>query len=147
MDERERLLEKLRRIEALHAGATTDGERNAAASARERITARIAAVGDAAEEYHFSLQNPWSHKLFVALARRYGLRPYRYPRQRHTTVMLRVPKSVVDTLWPEFRALDEAMAKHLNEVAEHAIAEAISDDISDVEVIKGHFTGPSEVGG
>lgn len=36
------LLEKLRKIEALHAGAATEGERDAARAAAERIRARLA---------------------------------------------------------------------------------------------------------
>lgn len=36
------LLEKLRKIEALHAGTTVDGEREAARLAGERIRARLA---------------------------------------------------------------------------------------------------------
>ncbi len=36
------LLEKLRKIEALHAGAATEGERAAAAQAAQRITERLA---------------------------------------------------------------------------------------------------------
>jgi hypothetical protein len=41
------LIEKLRRIEALHAGATTPGERDAAANARQRILARLAELAAA----------------------------------------------------------------------------------------------------
>ena len=41
MDEHTKLLEKIRRIEALHAGAATDGERNAAADALRRISERL----------------------------------------------------------------------------------------------------------
>ena len=40
MDE-EKLIERLRLVEALHAGATTPGERVAAARARERIIERL----------------------------------------------------------------------------------------------------------
>ena len=40
MDER-KLIEKLRRIEALYAGAATSGERVAAANARDRIRERL----------------------------------------------------------------------------------------------------------
>lgn len=43
MDEA-KLREKLARIEALFAGATTDGERVAAAEARRRIQLRLQAV-------------------------------------------------------------------------------------------------------
>ncbi len=38
----------------------------------------------------------WSRKVFVALLRRYGIRPYRYKRQRYTTVMAKVSKKFVD---------------------------------------------------
>src|SRR5712691_3751447 len=108
MSERDRLLEKLRRIEALYAGAATDGERAAADGARKRIAAKLTEheVADPPVEYRFTLNNPWSRKLLVALLRRYGIRPYRYPRQRYTTVMARVSRSfVADTLWPEFEEL------------------------------------------
>jgi hypothetical protein len=40
----------------------------------------------------FSMPDQWSRQLFMALCRRYGLKPYRYSRQRYTTVMLRAPK-------------------------------------------------------
>lgn len=41
-----RLRERLSRVEALHRGATTPGEREAAARARERLVARIVQVRD-----------------------------------------------------------------------------------------------------
>lgn len=47
----------------------------------------------------------WSRRVFVALLRRHGLRPYRYSRQRRTTVMASVSKRFVDeTLWPQYKA-------------------------------------------
>ena len=87
------LQEKLRRIEALFAGATTPGERDAAANAAAHIKERlrVAEKADPAVEYKFALGDPWSRKLFLALTRRYGLKPYRHRGQRYTTVMLRVP--------------------------------------------------------
>ena len=106
MDEYSKLLDKLQRIEALHAGATTPGERIAAADALRRITERVRSLERTEQpvEYQFSLNNTWSRKLFLALLRRYGFRPYRYPRQRWNTVMVRIPPSFVDQLWPEFVA-------------------------------------------
>jgi len=88
------LIEKLRRVEALHGGATTPGEREAAANAMRVLQARLHDLGKQAPpvEYHFSMVDTWSRRLFVALARRYGLTPYRYPRQRRNTVMLKVSK-------------------------------------------------------
>lgn len=49
------LIEKLLRIEALHAGATTPGERAAAANAMDRIRERLkkVAVQDPPVEYRF----------------------------------------------------------------------------------------------
>jgi hypothetical protein len=47
---------------------------------------------DLPEEIQFSMNDLWSRRVFVALLRRYGIRPYRYPRQRHTTVMARMPR-------------------------------------------------------
>jgi hypothetical protein len=100
------LREKLRKIEALFAGAGTAGERLAAEAALERVRARLAELGgrDAAIEMQFSMPDRWSRHLFLALCRRYGLAPYRYHRQRRNTVMVRAPKGFInEVLWPEFR--------------------------------------------
>jgi hypothetical protein len=92
-----RLVEKLRAIESLFGGAKTSGERDAAEAARQRIRDRLRALihEDQPEEYQFSMGDLWSRKVFVDLLRRYDVRPYRYRRQRHTTVMARVPKRFV----------------------------------------------------
>ena len=73
------LISKLAKIEALFAGATTEGERAAAASARDRIVARLREVekADPPIEFKFTLADAWSHRLLLALLRRYGLKPYR----------------------------------------------------------------------
>ena len=126
--EEEKLLDKLRKIEALFAGATTPGERDAAWHARERVMARLREfeVAEPPVEYRFSLSNTWSKRLFLALIRRYGLRPYRYPRQRRTTVRVRVPRRFVnEVLWPEFQALNTVLSTYLDEVADRVIAEAM----------------------
>jgi hypothetical protein len=71
------LLEKLRKIEALHAGTTVDGEREAARRAAERIRARLAELRGREQDVVlvYSLPDPWKRQLFVALCRRYGLAP------------------------------------------------------------------------
>jgi hypothetical protein len=133
MDEA-KLREKLSRIEALFAGATTEGERVAAAEARRRIQARLETAEriDPAIEYRFTLGDAWSRKVFVALLRRYDLKPYRYRGQRRTTVMVRVPKRFVDeTLWPEFEQLYAALKTYLDEVTDRIIAETIHGDSSE----------------
>ena len=132
------LIRKLRSIEALFAGARTDGERIAAGRARERIIARLKEFEqrDPPIEYKFTFSNMWSRKLFSALLRRYGIRPYRYRRQRHTTVMAKVSVSFVeDTLWPEFVELSDALHAHLDEITDRVIRESIHDEQSEPVVI------------
>ena len=110
------LLEKLRKIEALHAGTKIDGEREAAKRAAERIRARLDELRGREKEVVllYSLPDPWKRKLFVALCRRYGLKPYRQPGRRYSTVMVRAPQTFQDqTLHPEFVALAEELDTHL----------------------------------
>ncbi len=128
------LQEKLRKIEALHAGATSEGEREATRLAAERIRARLTELRrrEPDIETAYTLPDPWTRTLFVALCRRYGLRPYRRPRQRQTTVMIRAPKTFQErTLWPEFNALADELNKHLSEITERAVREAIHGDVSE----------------
>jgi len=128
------LREKLRKIEALFAGAGTIGERTAAEAALERVRARLAELErrDTPTEMQFSLPDQWSRRLFLALCRRYGLKPYRLYRQRLTTVMLRVPKAFVDqVLWPEFQELNKALTQYLNEVTIRVIREEVHRDTSE----------------
>jgi hypothetical protein len=129
-----RLREKLRKIEALFAGAGTEGERIAAEAALERIRARLRdeARHEAAIEMQFSVPDQWSRHLFLALCRRYGVNPYRYPRQRRSTVVVRAPRAFVETiLWPEFRELDAELRSYLQEVTLRVIREEVYADTSD----------------
>ena len=138
MDET-RLIEKLRRVEALFAGATTEGERDAAEHARRRILERLRSSEreDPPVEYRFSMADMWSRKVFVALLRRYEIRPYRYRRQRYTTVMARLPKRFVDeTLWPEFTQISETLQSYLSEVTDRVVHEVIHGDSSEAEVVR-----------
>jgi hypothetical protein len=128
------LLEKLRKIEALHAGTTVDGEREAARRAAERIRARLAELRGREQEVDlvYSLPDPWKRKLFLALCRRYGLKPYREHGRRYSTVLLRAPKTFQDrTLWPEFLALSKELHAHLDELTARVIREAINEDVSE----------------
>lgn len=138
MNDERRLIEKLLRIEALFAGATTEGEKSAAASAAERLRKRLdnTAKTDLPVEYRFSVADGWSRKLLLALLRRYGIQPYRYRTQRRTTVMARVSRRFVEeTLWPEFVEFDRALQAFLNDVTERVIRKAIGPDGGDEEVL------------
>ena len=134
------LRQKLRKIEALFAGAATPGERAAAGAAAERIRERLrrSERAEPLVEMKFSLADLWSRELFLALARRYGLRPFRYLRQKRTTVMLKVPPSFVeDVLWPEFVELNAVLSDYLLEVTRKIIREEVhggsteADEVAD----------------
>ena len=135
MDEAQ-LIAKLRRVENLFAGAATPGEREAAASALDRMRRRLEELqrSDPAVEQKFRLTDVWSRRLLLALMRRYGIRPYRYAGQRHTTVMASVSRGFVEqTLWPEFVELDEMLRRYLEETTERVIREGLEADSSEAE--------------
>ena len=136
MSSEDELRARLRKIEALFAGAGTPGERAAAGAALERIRARLgeARKRTRAIEMQFSIADSWSRQLFVALARRYDLRPYRHARQRRTTVMLQVPEAFVrDVLWPEFEQLNAALVEYLAEVTARIIREEVHREAGEAE--------------
>ena len=90
------------------------------------------------EEWRFSLDNPWSRKLFIALARPYGLKPYRRSGQRRTTVMVSAPRGFVDdTLLPEFKELNRVLLDHLDSLAAEIIERSIAPDTSEPEEMHG----------
>lgn len=133
------LIEKLKRIEALFAGAATEGERDAAENALQRMRDRLKKVqeADPPVEFKFTMADLWSRKLFVALLRRYEIKPYRYYRQRYTTVMAKVStKFVNETLWPEFQELNKILRSYLEDITNRVISESIHTDSSEAEVIK-----------
>ena len=133
------LIEKLLKIEALFAGATTQGERVSADLARQRILLRLKDLlpKEPPIEYKFTFADMWSRKVFVALLRRYDLRPYRYYRQRYTTVMVQVPKSFVDeTLWPEFQKINSELQEYLQDITQRVVTQVLHEDSSDAEVVE-----------
>jgi len=131
------LRERLRKAEALHLGAATAGERDAAAAAIDRLRARLAeaARADPPREMKFSLPDSWSIRLFVALCRRYGFKPYRYARQRRTTLMVKAPPRLFEELvWAPFGALHQDLTAYLDETTERVIRAAVYADTSEAEV-------------
>ena len=140
LDEEQQLIAKLRKIEALFARPSTEGERLAAESASNRIRARLSAieVPEPAVEFRFSLNDAWSRSLFTAVLRRHGLTPYRYRGQRRSSLMVRVVKSYLDaTPWPEFLQLQAVLHQHFAAVTKRVIAEAMGTEDGDVDVREG----------
>lgn len=141
------LVEKLRKLEALYAGTAVEGEREAARRAAERIRARLEELRGREREVvlAYRLHDPWSRKLFLALCRRYGLTPYRERGQRHTTVLVRAPRTFHDrTLWPEFKALSDELEASLDELTNRVIREAIDDDVSEATEAPKELPRPEE---
>ena len=132
------LREKLRKIEILFAGAATEGERVAAGAAAERIRDRLGrAAGKEKEiEMKFSISDVWSRQLFVALCRRYGLRPFRYRRMHRQSIIIRAPKSFVEqVLWPEFEELSAALTAYLSEITEKVIREEVHGETGEADEV------------
>jgi hypothetical protein len=130
------LREKLRKIAALFEGAATAGERDAAAAALDRVREALRAAESVERpiEMIFRLPDRWGRRLFLALCRRYGLHPYRYPRQRYSTVVVRAPKSFINrTLWPEYLEISQALEEYLNEATERIIRDEVFGDADEAE--------------
>lgn len=112
------LREKLRKIAALFEGTTSAGEREAAEAALNRVRAALAAAEETEPsiEMSFRLPDPWKRQAFLALSRRYDLRPYRYPRQRYSIILVRAPGAFISQmLWPEYLEISRALDEYLRE--------------------------------
>lgn len=138
MNPEQSLRERLRKIESLFAGAATEGEKIAAGAAADRIRDRLDQVADTEQpiEVKFSIPDIWSRQLFVALCRRYGLRPFRYRRMHRQTIIVKGPKSFLETvLWAEFRELDAALVDYLSEITERVIREEVHGETGDADEV------------
>jgi hypothetical protein len=88
----------------------------------------------------------WQRKVFMALLRRYGVKPYRYRGQRYTTVMARVPDRFVDeTLWPESMEVSKTLRNYLSDVTERIVSEVICRDNSEADIIEDKAQLPAAV--
>jgi len=132
------LREKLRKIEALFAGAATEGEKVAAGAAAERIRVRLdrTAGKEKSIETKVSIPDVWSRQLFIALSRRYGVRPFRYRRMHRQSIVVRAPKSFINqVLWPEFEELNAALTDYLSEITNRVIREEVHGETSDADEV------------
>ena len=129
---REELLEKIRKVEALFSSSGFDGEKEAARTALDKLQRQLGQAPEPLVEFQFSLPDPWKRRLFMALVRRHGLTPYRRARQRYSTVMLRVSQRELDArIWPEFLQLSSLLQTYLEEATNDIIATAVHKDLSE----------------
>jgi hypothetical protein len=120
------IADKIRKIEALIAGAKSEGERQAAEYAKLRLQDKILAQPI---EYTVRLESRWKKRLFIAICNKHGLRTYRYMRQKYTTTMVRVAKPFMESiLWPEFNKYETALDKLTEDI--------LTDIISKIHVVK-----------
>lgn len=126
MSEDSDLKAKLAKLEALFRRAGSLGEKSAAGAAIERLQGRLAGSGEKREpevELQYSLPDVWSAELFRAVCRKHGVRPYRYRRQRRTTVMVRAREREFDRrAWPEYCRLHDELADYFKDVTDHLIS-------------------------
>lgn len=135
----QQLRERLRKIAALFDGAKTAGERDAAAAALGRVKQSLEtmqpqpkpspAYTEPVVEMQYSLSDLWQRRLLSALCRRYGLEPFRYRRQRYTTLMVRGKSSFLNNiLWPEYIELRDALDEYLAAATDRIIREEVFND-------------------
>jgi hypothetical protein len=139
----EQLRDKLEKVEALYFGAGTAGEKNAAEAAIGRLRAKLAenSQQDPPVEMQLSMPDPWAVRLFVALCRRHGPRPYRYPRQKRTTIMVRAPRGFFEAVvWRQFSDMHTDLWAHLEDATDRLIREAVHSDTSDAETVQAQIT-------
>ncbi len=132
-----RLIQRFRNVQALYAGASTDGEREAAASACSRLLARIEEdqpepTGPDGSSARFAERLPLfvqlrpsdlrSYPLLLAMLRRYGLKPVRLVKRRFVAVCADSKEVVVEALLPEF----ERMGRRLRSMVESWAIDAIT---------------------
>ncbi len=136
MDE---LLDKIKKIEALIVGAKTEGEKTAALMAKERINRKILDQ-QPLEKVEFTLYTPdsWHKKLLIAICRKHGVRPYRYKRQKYTTVMVKVNERFLNkTIWKEYLEYSGLLEKLVFDITDGLIEKIYKDEGE--EVIHGNL--------
>ena len=70
-------------------------------------------------ELQFSFFDPLLIKLFLAVCRKHGIRPFRYSRQKQTTVMVRAREQEFQrTVWMEFSLLEAELVSCLEGITD-----------------------------
>jgi hypothetical protein len=139
---REELIEKILKVEALFAGTNSAGEKQAAGNALDRLKTQLAAAPEPKTEFKISIEDPWKRQLFLALCRRNQIHPYRLPRQRRGTVMIRTTRAMLDEiLWPQFLELSKLLHSYLDEATRDIIARGVHGDLSEADERPGIGSG------
>lgn len=131
------LLDKLAKIQSLIDRTSSEGERQAAELAKQRLYDRL---HTRPVEYRVTSNSEWEKKLFTAICKKNGFHPYRYARQKYTTTMVRVSKSVMDdVLWPQYTKYTALLREMVNTIALDLIDKIYTDDKEEV-IIAGEIS-------
>ena len=128
------LLEKIRKIEALIEGAKTEGEKNAAISAKNRLSNRkLKEHPLEIKEYTLYTPDSWHKKLLLAICRKHGIQPYRYKRQKYTTVMVQINEDFLNNiLWEEYLEYSRHLEILVEEITDNLIRKIHKDEEEDI---------------
>ena len=123
-------LDKLAKIEALIERASSEGEKQAAQLAKERVLNKISLdQSNKPIEYKVSFSSPWEKRLFVALCRKHGFQTYRYPKQKYTTARLMISKNIMEeVLWPDYQRYSKMLRELIEEIMKDVIAKIHGSD-------------------
>ena len=129
------IVERMNKIEALIERAGTEGERQSAILAKERL---LKHKSEEEIEYTIHTNDMWHKKLFNALCHKHDLKPYRYYRQKYTTVMVKINKTYLDeTLWPEYLKFSELLQELVDDITLEVISKIHKNE--DEIVIQGEI--------
>lgn len=138
----DKLLEKIKKIEALIAGTSYEGEKQAAILAKKRLLKKNPALDPKknAIEYRLSTQDMWHKRLLIALCRKYGVQPYRYKRQKYTTVMVKINERFLnEILWEEYLEYSQQLENLIEGIMENVIGKIHKHE--DEIIIQGELKG------
>jgi hypothetical protein len=122
------LPDKLIKIHALIERASSEGERRAAILAKERIMKRQKQYPI---EFRVTLHSIWQKRLFVGLCKKYDLKTYRYPRQKHTTTMVKISPSLMDEcLWPEYIRFSSILQDLIEDVLNSVLSKIDGEEVT-----------------
>lgn len=130
------LIDKIQKIEALIEGAKTIGEKNVAILAKNRITRKLHEKKKIqTKEYTLYTQDNWHKKLLLAICRKHRINPYRYKRQKYTTVMVKANEDFLNNvLWKEYLEYSEHLVE---EITDNIISKIHQEE--DEEIIHGRL--------
>ncbi len=132
----ENLQEKIKKIEALILGTQTKGEKNATISDKDRILKKKypeLEINRDAVEFNLSTTDYWHKKLLLAICRKYGLKPYRYKRQKYTTVMVYVNEVFLNTVvWKEYLEYSRHLESLVDDITNDLISKIHKEEDEDL---------------